>query len=67
MWHFCDDKDKEEEEEERGILFEYEEGDAVVQERWNENHAKLVYLISRFGRSAMTANEKETWLRQVGR
>ena len=48
------------------MVFEYEEGSSTVREEWSENHAKLVYLLSRFGRAAMTADEKETWLRQVG-
>lgn len=37
-----------------------------VEDKWSENHCKLVYLISRWGRSALSPEEKESWLRQVG-
>ena len=55
----------EEGEDEEQVAFEYNDKGKIVRETWSKNHCKLVYLISRYGRSALTAQDKETWLRVV--
>jgi hypothetical protein len=55
----------EEEEDDVSVEYEYEDGGKTVKDEWTENHCKLVYLISRWGRAAQSAEEKETWLRQT--
>jgi len=63
----CDNNidESKKDEETRLIIFEYERGSEAVREEWTENHAKIVYLLSRFGRAALSPDENETWLRQV--
>ena len=53
------------------VVFTYREpvstgsGMQDVQEEWSEEHAKLLYLISRFAMSARTASDYESWIRHI--
>ena len=52
------------------VVFTFEEaqeGGLVheVQEEWSEEHAKLLYLISRYARCAESADDYEGWLRHI--
>jgi WD repeat-containing protein 35 len=40
-------------------------GVQVVEEEWTANHAKLLYLISKFAVSARTAQDQESWIRSL--
>eukprot|EP00937_MAST-01D_sp_MAST-1D-sp2_P002067 g2067.t1 len=53
-----------------GVVFTFRErsasgGQQEVQEEWSEEHAKLLYLISRYATCANTAHESEGWIRHI--
>eukprot|EP00941_MAST-03F_sp_MAST-3F-sp1_P000708 g708.t1 len=37
----------------------------LIEEGWSADHAKLVYLISRYGKCAESKNENESWIRET--
>ena len=37
----------------------------LIEEGWSADHAKLVYLISNYGKPAVSAKETETWIRET--
>ena len=37
----------------------------IIRMKMTENHLKLIYLISRYGKCATTPEEEETWIREV--
>ena len=42
-----------------------QEGEAVEEEEWSYDHARLLYLVSQYAKSARTVEENEGWVRQV--
>ena len=53
-------------------MFEYKEpvsadGETVkiVMEEWSKEHAKVLYLMSKYAVCAVTAEDTESWIRQI--
>jgi hypothetical protein len=52
------------EEEERSESEEEESEDEDEEEEWTNDHLKLLYLISKYAKCSLTAEEKEGWIRK---
>jgi hypothetical protein len=53
-----------EEDEASGSEYSQEESDEDEEEEWTNDHLKLLYLISRYAKCSLTAEEKEGWIRK---
>ena len=63
-------EEEEEEEEEETIIFRYErvlpdEKVEKVEEVWSAEHAKILYLMSKYAKAARTVDDTESWIRSI--
>ena len=59
-----------EDDEDETMIFKYtkknEDGSSeIIEEEWSIEHAKILYLMSKYAKAALSADDQEGWIRQI--
>ena len=59
-----------EDDEDETMIFKYtkknEDGSSeIIEEEWSIEHGKILYLMSKYAKAALSADDQEGWIRQI--